>query len=315
MDTKRCSSPKEIGFRSISSWPTPSTGRDSAEAGDDGRHGAIREPAGDSVGWLVESEWRSVCLCGHRTRATEPDLPRHQRKETGTADHAAAVRPNSLASPGLLTAHTLAFSALDGGVTDLYLYDLRQRPAAPAHQRSLRGSAAGMVAGRKADRVRHGLIFERPVYASFGATELAVVEAESGAISALPSLTSFEAPEPAVVERRRKHPLRRRPRRDQQRLSPRRRQRGDTSGHGRAGRCCRTGADESSACPSRATDRDGIQRLPQREISRSRSGAAGGARGYRANRTSRVGRERPAARRARHRRSGRAGSERCATAA
>ena len=84
---------------------------------------------------------------------------------------------------------TLAFSALEGGVTDLYLYDLRNGQL----RRLTNDPYADLQPEWSPDGKRIAFVTDR--FSSdlstltFGATELALVEAESGAISALPGLT------------------------------------------------------------------------------------------------------------------------------
>ena len=100
--------------------------------------------------------------------------------------------------------HTLAFSALEGRGHGSLSLRSEQRPAAPAHKRSLRGSAAGMVAGWKADSVRHGSILERPVYAYVRCNRAGPRRGRVRRDQCAAGTDAFEAPEPAVVERRRR---------------------------------------------------------------------------------------------------------------
>lgn len=85
--------------------------------------------------------------------------------------------------------HTLAFSALEGGVTDLYLYDLsngrlRRLTNDPYADLQPEWSPDGKRIAFVTDRFSSDLST-----LTFGATELALVETESGAIGALPGLT------------------------------------------------------------------------------------------------------------------------------
>ncbi len=82
---------------------------------------------------------------------------------------------------------TIAFSALDGGVTDLYLYDLRDGQL----RRLTNDPYADLQPEWSPDGKRIAFVTDR--YSSdlatltFGVTELAVVDIESGSVSALPT--------------------------------------------------------------------------------------------------------------------------------
>ena len=118
----------------------------------------------------------------------------------------------------------IAFSALSGGFSDLFVYDLDSQGAAAAHRGRLRRPAAGVVAGRTPDRVRDRPLLDEPRHAGRRQLPPGPHRRGVGAGHAAAHLREGQEHQPAVGGGRQGPLLPVRPHRHHERLPPGRRQ-------------------------------------------------------------------------------------------
>ena len=117
------------------------------------------QPLRSAGAWSPDGEWFAF-----RGRAPGPcraDAARHARAAGSDREIVFNELGQVLSPTWSPDGQAIAFSALAGGFTDLYVYDLATRHAAAAHRRCVCRSASGVVARRPLDRVCHRTLFER----------------------------------------------------------------------------------------------------------------------------------------------------------
>ena len=153
---------------------------------------------GGRVGRATASASRSrpSAPAGRRWRSsTSRSAARSARSEIRTVDE---IFNPTWAPDG----QAIAFTGMSGGLTDLYVYDLGRRDAAAADQRRVRRSAAGVVARRTTDRVRHRSLLDQSRHARHRRLPAGAHRRRERADRAGAGVPERQEHQPAVVARR-----------------------------------------------------------------------------------------------------------------
>ena len=175
-----CSSPRRTCSRSTCTWPTPRPARSSGKLVETAVRPALREPA-------VHQLRRRLGRRRPPLRARRASARASRCWSILNAANGRASGRSRFETIGEITDPTwspdgqqIAFSAMVGGFTDLYVYDLRDGKTRRLTERRLRRPPARVVAGRADDRLRHRPLHDATWRPAPGNYRLAAIDPASG---------------------------------------------------------------------------------------------------------------------------------------